>query len=136
MEDDAARTGDRLEASRLLADRGWGKAAFPVAADVERPEEDGVDTVSRWPSPQRMLELAPLYREMGDEGEAVWFEVWAEDALAAGTPIDQPVNPTRAPAPRVGRVALALVERMNAAAATGESPFPAHPAGSGAVVSM
>jgi hypothetical protein len=37
--DEGARTADRLEASRLLADRGWGKA--PAFAPVE--DKDPLD---------------------------------------------------------------------------------------------
>jgi hypothetical protein len=36
MNDDGARTTDRLEASRLLAERGWGKAPSHQPAEVER----------------------------------------------------------------------------------------------------
>jgi hypothetical protein len=39
MEDSLRRDSDRLEASRLLADRGWGKA--PTYAAIE--EEDPLD---------------------------------------------------------------------------------------------
>jgi Family of unknown function (DUF5681) len=36
VEDENARTTDRLEASRLLAERGWGKAAaFAVVEDTD-----------------------------------------------------------------------------------------------------
>lgn len=39
MQDETRRDSDRLEASRLLADRGWGKA--PTYAAIE--EEDPLD---------------------------------------------------------------------------------------------
>jgi hypothetical protein len=39
MEDETRRDSDRLEASRLLADRGWGKA--PTFAAIE--ENDPLD---------------------------------------------------------------------------------------------
>jgi hypothetical protein len=39
MQDETRRDSDRLEASRLLADRGWGKA--PTFAAIE--EEDPLD---------------------------------------------------------------------------------------------
>jgi hypothetical protein len=39
MQDETRRDSDRLEASRLLADRGWGKA--PTFAAIE--EEDSLD---------------------------------------------------------------------------------------------
>jgi hypothetical protein len=38
MNDENAKTSDRLEASRLLADRGWGKTAVPLW-----PEEDAAN---------------------------------------------------------------------------------------------
>ena len=34
MQDDRQRTRDRLEAARLLADRGWGKPVLAVDLDV------------------------------------------------------------------------------------------------------
>jgi hypothetical protein len=42
MQDETRRDSDRLEASRLLADRGWGKA--PAYAAIE--EEDPLDLAS------------------------------------------------------------------------------------------
>jgi hypothetical protein len=42
MQDETRRDSDRLEASRLLADRGWGKA--PTYAAIE--EEDPLDLAS------------------------------------------------------------------------------------------
>jgi hypothetical protein len=41
MRDETARVADRLEASRLLADRGWGKAA------LREPLEDAGHQVSQ-----------------------------------------------------------------------------------------
>jgi hypothetical protein len=111
MDDETARTADRLEASRLLAERGWGKATLPIAA-VEPPNEgDHADDADRWPSPQRMRELAGIYREFGDTDKALAFEVWADDALAAGVSEDQPVDRVLAPPPTVGRVARALLDQ-------------------------
>lgn len=104
MGDQTARTADRLEASRLLAERGWGKPTLPLAA-VEPVDHEPVADVERWPSPERMLELATLYRETGEADKALAFEVWANDALAAGARIDQPIDPAIAPAPTVARVA-------------------------------
>jgi hypothetical protein len=37
VEDENARTTDRLEASRLLAERGWGKAAVFAAVEDRDP---------------------------------------------------------------------------------------------------
>jgi hypothetical protein len=42
MQDETRRDSDRLEASRLLADRGWGKA--PAYAAIE--EADPLDLAS------------------------------------------------------------------------------------------
>jgi hypothetical protein len=59
MEDETRRDSDRLEASRLLADRGWGKA--PTYAAIE--EEDPLDLASLEQAAedfrQRVLRLAP-----------------------------------------------------------------------------
>lgn len=41
VEDDGAKTADRLEASRLLAERGWGKA--PAFAPVEEADPLGME---------------------------------------------------------------------------------------------
>jgi hypothetical protein len=41
MEDPIRRDSDRLEASRLLADRGWGKAAI-----YQAQEDDPLDLAS------------------------------------------------------------------------------------------
>jgi len=71
-----------------------------------------VADVERWPSPERMLELATLYRETGEADKALAFEVWANDALAAGARIDQPIDPAIAPAPTVARVARMLIDRI------------------------
>jgi hypothetical protein len=112
MNDPTARTSDRLEASKLLAERGWGKPTLPVAAVEPTPDDDAHSKeVLRWPSPERMLELARIAREMGDDGKALSYEVWANDALAAGAPFDQPVDPAVAPSPTVGRIALLLAEQ-------------------------
>jgi hypothetical protein len=37
MQDETRRDSDRLEASRLLADRGWGKAPTFAAIEEEDP---------------------------------------------------------------------------------------------------
>ena len=40
MSDEGERTRDRLEAARLLSDRGWGKAVQAVDMDVTQREFD------------------------------------------------------------------------------------------------
>jgi hypothetical protein len=59
MEDPLRRDSDRLEASRLLADRGWGKA--PTYAAIE--EADPLDLANLEQAAedfrQRILRLAP-----------------------------------------------------------------------------
>jgi hypothetical protein len=69
MDDDTASTRDRLEASRLVADRGWGRvtAQTPLDAlppDLARPEVD------RRPTRERMLALLDLARELEVPDEA------------------------------------------------------------------
>jgi hypothetical protein len=66
-----------------------------------------------------MLELAEIARELGDPGRALSFQVWADDALAAGAPYDQPVDPALAPPPTVGRIAIVLVEQAGKAGPDG-----------------
>ena len=58
MQDETRRDSDRLEASRLLADRGWGKAA------VWEPQEgDPLDLAAMEAAAEefraRILKLAP-----------------------------------------------------------------------------
>jgi hypothetical protein len=65
MNDEKAKTSDRLEASRLLADRGWGKTAVPLW-----PEEDAANLppdppADRQRSPQRLAALLQLAVEDG-----------------------------------------------------------------------
>jgi hypothetical protein len=65
MNDENAKTSDRLEASKLLADRGWGKTAVPLW-----PEEDDANLppdppVIRERSPERVAELLKLAVESG-----------------------------------------------------------------------
>jgi hypothetical protein len=59
MQDETRRDSDRLEASRLLADRGWGKA--PTYAAIE--EDDPLDLAALEGAAeefrQRVLRLAP-----------------------------------------------------------------------------
>jgi hypothetical protein len=59
MEDETRRDSDRLEASRLLADRGWGKA--PTYAAIE--EEDQLDLANLERAAEefraKILQLAP-----------------------------------------------------------------------------
>jgi len=59
MHDETRRDSDRLEASRLLADRGWGKA--PTYAAIE--EADPLDLASLEEAAEefkkRLLRLAP-----------------------------------------------------------------------------
>jgi hypothetical protein len=59
MQDETRRDSDRLEASRLLADRGWGKA--PTYAAIE--EADPLDLADLEQAAedfrQRILRLAP-----------------------------------------------------------------------------
>jgi hypothetical protein len=45
MEDPMRRDSDRLEASRLLADRGWGKA--PTFAAIEEADPLGLEEVEQ-----------------------------------------------------------------------------------------
>lgn len=55
MEDETRRDRDRLEASKLLADRGWGKVA------VYEPQEDPFDL-------EEMERAAEEFRRM-----VLWF---------------------------------------------------------------
>jgi hypothetical protein len=59
MQDETRRDSDRLEASRLLADRGWGKA--PTYAAIE--DEDPLDLAALEEAAEefraRILQLAP-----------------------------------------------------------------------------
>ena len=59
MQDETRRDSDRLEASRLLADRGWGKA--PTYAAIE--EADPLDLAALEEAAEefraRILQLAP-----------------------------------------------------------------------------
>jgi hypothetical protein len=60
-QDTMQKTSDRLEASRLLADRGWGKAPAPTYAAIE--EGDPLDLASLEQAAEdfraRILKLAP-----------------------------------------------------------------------------
>jgi hypothetical protein len=60
MNDDTARMPDRIEASKLLADRAFGKA--PAVVHVESDDEHRVPEleVERRPTKERMIELARL----------------------------------------------------------------------------
>lgn len=64
MHDPTDKPRDRLEASRLLADRGWGKA--PEFVPEPQPDESSVseDPVFRTPTRERMRELIRLGIEM------------------------------------------------------------------------
>jgi hypothetical protein len=68
MNDEKARTADRLEASRLLADRGWGK---PSSEPLPDPQEQQPPQIFRPLTPERALELACLTKELmaADEAE-------------------------------------------------------------------
>ena len=69
MDDDTASTRDRLEASRLLADRGWGKVTTQAPLDVLRGEAAPPE-VDRRPTRERMLALLDLARELEVPDEA------------------------------------------------------------------
>jgi hypothetical protein len=63
MDDEDASTRDRLEASRLLADRGWGKVTtqaplYAAQTETAQPEVD------RRPTRERMLALLKLAQEL------------------------------------------------------------------------
>jgi hypothetical protein len=72
-----------------------------------------------------MRELAVISRKLGDADKALAFETWAEDALAAGARLDEPVDPAVAPRPTVGRVARALLEQATAGNGTTLPAWPA-----------
>jgi hypothetical protein len=57
MQDETLRDSDRLEASRLLADRGWGKA--PTYAAIEDPLDLANLQQAAEDFRQRILRLAP-----------------------------------------------------------------------------
>jgi hypothetical protein len=66
MLDESAKLRDRLEASRLLADRGWGKAPLLGVGTEARPEDAPRQVVVERPrTRQRMIELLELARELG-----------------------------------------------------------------------
>jgi hypothetical protein len=69
MDDDTASTRDRLEASRLLADRGWGKVTAQAPLDVLQAEAAPPE-VDRRPTRERMLALLDLARELEVRDEA------------------------------------------------------------------
>jgi hypothetical protein len=65
MQGDAAKMADRLEASRLLAQRGWGNVSHEDLPHIEELSgPDGRDEVWRTPTRERMLELARLAVEL------------------------------------------------------------------------
>jgi hypothetical protein len=88
---------------RKSVDGGETWQTFPLPRTAHEAE--------RWPSPERMRELARIYHEFGDTDKALAFEVWADDALAVGAPGNQPVDPAFAPPPTVTRVARALLDQ-------------------------
>jgi hypothetical protein len=66
MNDQAAKVSDRLEASRLLAERGFGKTPMEIFEPVDGDERDERSTeVERWPNDERLLELARLAAQLG-----------------------------------------------------------------------
>jgi hypothetical protein len=64
MNDASARTADRLEASRLLADRGWGRPARRALFDLEPPVGGLEHEIHCALSPERALELTRLMVEL------------------------------------------------------------------------
>jgi hypothetical protein len=71
MDDEDASTRDRPEASRLLADRGWGKVTVQAPLDALQGEAAQPE-VDRRPTRERMLALLDLARdlEVPDEADA------------------------------------------------------------------
>jgi len=67
MNDETTRTADRLEASRLLAERGCGKPPAQVLEDDPAEHDEWRLEVDRRPTRERMLELD---RESGEIGRA------------------------------------------------------------------
>jgi len=69
MNDKQARTADRLEASRLLANRGWGKVSSQPLP--ERDEQASPAGIFRPLTPERALELATITKQLmaADEAE-------------------------------------------------------------------
>ena len=63
MDDDTASIRDRLEASRLVADRGWGKVTAQAPLDVLQAEAAQPE-VDRRPTRERMLALLKLAQEL------------------------------------------------------------------------
>ena len=63
MDDDTASTRDRLEASKLVADRGWGRVTAHAPLDVLRAEAAPLE-VDRRPTRERMLALVKLAQEL------------------------------------------------------------------------
>jgi hypothetical protein len=63
MDDEDASTRDRLEASRLLADRGRGKVTVQAPLDVLQGETPPPE-VDRRPTRERMLALLKLAQEL------------------------------------------------------------------------
>ena len=63
MDDEDASTRDRLEASRLLADRGWGKVTTQAPLDVLKAESAPPE-VDRRPTREGMLALLKLAQEL------------------------------------------------------------------------
>jgi hypothetical protein len=65
MNDEAAKVSDRLKASRLLAERGFGKTPMEIFEPVDGDERNERSTgVLRWPSDERLLELAQLAQQL------------------------------------------------------------------------
>ena len=62
MTDPTARTADRMEAARWLADRGWGKA--PPVVDLDATDPTRVE-VERERTPARFFEILEAAAEMG-----------------------------------------------------------------------
>lgn len=65
MTDPAAKTRDQVEASKLLADRGFGKTLVHVLdSGGDESVDDRPMEVKRVPSDERVIELGKLYNEV------------------------------------------------------------------------
>jgi hypothetical protein len=71
MDDSTARLADRLEASRLLADRGWGKPVPSDRFDADAPVVGLEHQIYRPVDPERALALARLMVELAPEDGAL-----------------------------------------------------------------